>query len=360
MPRTLEEAKAMGLCPTCHDTPCKCTPETEHSRDRAIEALAGYKVKIEKSNLLSGDREAVEQFCNPWQKDRRAYGALPHFDERDRIIDEFPQEAEYFSRHYTPGEGPARRDSSYAQGAMLFEMKFGQKLSAFTEEILNHYPPKGEEGKEISVFGLSGSGKSTVVEVMKEKFGDDAVIMDSDTVRYNLLGKKIKEVETAGGADMDEIQNELMHNNISGALYFALNHVTKELRERGYTVVQSATQPTPGADVTIYVEHPDGIDPRTVSADDREDVAHTLFQRTQARIDGPDNFDWDNADTITDFRKMTDVSVRVPERVHGIFLSNLKKALGQQKDVRMLANPANPDANARREQLEAQLENILG
>jgi len=329
------------------------------------EAFAEFGVDISKSDILSKSKEDLEDFRNPWAPDRRAYGALPNFGKRDEIMSRFPEEAEYFKKHYTPGEKgrPAWMDPSYAEGVVLFEMKFDEPLSSFCEDILAHYPDLGKKGKEISIFGLSGSGKSTVTETINKKFGSDIVIMDSDTVRFNLLAKMVKEVEEKGGADLDEIRNHLMHNNISGPLYFATNYVAKELKERGYTVIESSTQPTSGADVTIYVEHPDGIDPSEIIGDEekQKEVAGMLYKRTEARVDGPDDYDWDNAETVTDFNNMESVSVQVPQRVHEIFVKNVGQTLKDSGDfINRLHNIQADDTNEREEMISAELDRILG
>ena len=337
--------------------------------ERAKGALLEYGVDVEKSTLLSQPREVVEGFRAPWTPDRRSYGAVPHFDKRDEIIKHFPEEAAFFAQHYTPGDKsrPAWMDPSYGEGTLLFEMKFGKRLSEFCKEILENYPDlqKDKPGKEISVFGLSGAGKSTVVEVMREKLGAGTIVIDSDTVRFNLMGKMMKDVEMAGGATLDEVRGQLIHNNISGPLYFGLNYVIKELKARGYDVVQSSTQPMAGADVTLYVEHPDGIKPEEISADDVAkigEVAHTLFERTQGRISGSDNYDWDNAKTVTRFEDMVGVSVQVPEKVHNIFVKNVGETLRRAPEgsIQRVHNEKIDDSEARRQALEREVERLLG
>ena len=118
-----------------------------------------------------------------------------------------------------------------------------------------------------------------------------------------------------------------MHNNISGALYLLLDFLTKTLRARGYTVVRSSTMPQLGADATIYLPHPDGIDPRRVADEDIPTVARTLFERTQARVGEKDDYDLVHAHTELDFQRMRPVSVQVPLRVHEAFLKSLRATL---------------------------------
>lgn len=357
MENSREITTATELCSFCHNTPCQCPVELKAGQ----ESLAGYGVTSEKSGLLSKDQTTMEKFANPWQPYRRAFGALPYFDKRPEIVAHFADEAIYFGKHYKTGQGPEWRDPLYAEGVLVFEMKFGKRLSEFAEEILAHYPDLKKQGKEISVFGLSGAGKSTALEALKEVVGPDAIVLDSDTVRFNLLAKMVKDVELAAGADLDEVRNQLIHNNISGALYFLLNHVTGELRERGYTVIRSSTQPTSGNDVTLYIEHPDGIDPRQITDEQIPAMAKELYNRTQSRVNGPDNYDWHHAETITNFNHMTNVTLQVPERVHEIFLKEVRTALEKGKDgsIRMLKNPKIDDPIERKQKMMEQLRHVV-
>jgi hypothetical protein len=322
----------------------------------------GLETEGEEKSPLFGDRAAAEDFRYPWNKARRAYGALPHLKSAKETLALFRDEAEYFSKHYTTKEpgAPSWRDASYAEGAIMFEAKFGKRLSAFAEEILAHYPPvkDAHKGRELSFFGLSGAGKSTAIEAARELLGKRTVVMDSDTVRFNLLAKMIKEVETSNGAELDEVRQQLIHNNISGALYFLLNHVSKELKDRGYNIIRSSTMPEQNADAVVYLSHPDGIDPREITDEQLPETAKKLFERTQGRVGGPDDYDWEQAETITDFNKMKNVTVQVPEPVHGIFVKNLREAL-KQPNIRSLKNERIDDPVARKQAYQAQLRPIL-
>lgn len=354
---SLEQNKAKGLCPFCNDNPCQCTPE----RHSARQALENYGIDPSTSTLLSKDKAKIENFSPPLAIDRKTYGAVPHFAKRDQIIDNFANEARYFGKHYDPKTDTNRRARFFAEGALLFEMKFGRRLSEFAEEILANYPDLKRQGKDVSVFGLSGAGKSSSIEAIAEKLGENTIVIDSDTVRYNLLAKMIKDVETKNGASIDHVRQNLMHNNISGALHFLLNYVGRELCSRGYNVIRSSTLPGDNADITFYIEHPDGIDPRKITDEQIPTIAKTLFKRTQGRTNGPDNYNWDNATTITDFRQMRNVSVQVPERNHGIFVKNIRSALEQDKTGRIivLKNKKNDDPIARKQIITEQLEGIL-
>lgn len=189
--------------------------------------------------------------------------------------------------------------------------------------------------------------------------GERVIVIDSDTVRYNLFAKMIKDVELAQGTGMKEIRDELMHNAISGALYFLLEYVTKELKERGYTVIKSSTLSNEGADATIYVEHPDGIDPRGISDAQIPAMAKALVARTQSRIAEKDNYDWVHAETVFDFNAMQPVTVQVPEHIHGNFLKNIREALAKGPSVHILHNPKIYDPRERTAALQEKLREIL-
>jgi len=323
--------------------------------------LAEYGVTSESSPLITQDRVMLEDFRHPWTPERRAYGALPYFDRRDEIIAHFPEEAAFFSKHYRLHSGPEWQDQFYATGALLFEMKFGTRLSEFAKNILAHYPDRGHRGKLISVFGLSGSGKSTATDAFRAVLGADTVVIDSDTARYGLLAKMVRDAELAGGADADTIKGKLIHNDISGAFYFLLDYVKKELRDCGYTVVSCSAQPDNLADQIFYIEHPDGIDPRTISEEQMPAVAQQLFARTEKRIHGQDNYDWDHAATVLDFNAMKPVTVQVPERVHGIFLKTVASALEKSdaQGIITLKNPPIENAQERTRCLADQLQQFL-
>lgn len=335
-----------------------------------VDPVKAYKLAVEdstdgktKMSPLFGDKEAAQSFSYPWMPGRPAYGALPHLKSKEESLELFREEAEYFGKHYQPGEAgaPPWRDNSYAEGTILFEAKFGKKLSEFSEEILSQYPfVSDKKGKMISLFGLSGSGKSTAIEAIQESLGANTVVMDSDTVRYNLLGKMIKDAELANGATLEQVRNDLMHNNISGSMYFLLHHLTKELQDRGYTVVRSSTMPEPSADATFYVEHSDGIDPSTITDEQLPEIAKGLFERTQGRTHGADDYDWDHAETVTDFDHMKPVTVQVPERVHAIFVKNVRAELEKGAGrITRLKNPKIEDPHEREQNFVAQLKQVL-
>ncbi len=326
----------------------------------------GLAIEGEKQSPLFKDRATAEKATNPWNPDRRIYGAVPHLKAPGEAVELFKEEAGYFSKTYKTKEpgAPPWRDASYAEGMILFEAKFGKKLSEFAEEILAHYPPlpDAKPGKELSIFGLSGSGKSTALEAIRELYGSKVVEMDSDTVRFNLLAKMMRDVELANGATLDEVRKQLIHNNISGSLYLLLHHLTKELKARGYSVVRSSTMPEAGADVSVYVSHPDGIDPRKVTDEQLPEAAKNLFERTQKRVSGDDDYDWEHAETVTSFESMKPVTVQVPERVHGIFVKTLRDNVLSNPNTKYveLSNERLEDPSARKAHYKAFFEKTLG
>jgi hypothetical protein len=349
----------------------------------SLERLRAYSIEAEKSPLVVASRDEIESLTYP-KKGGRQFGAVPFMSARPDILKHFPEEMDVMTgdgKYYSPGGPKPWSDRFYAEGALLFEMKFGKRLSEFAQDILKNYPEaKGEPGKEISVFGLSGSGKSTAIEALKKTVGENAVVMDSDTVRYNLLAKMIKDVELENGAQQSELK-DLMNNKISGALYFLLNNVKHELKARGYTIIYSTTEPSETADRRFYIEHPDGIDPLNdeevplipqakpdETAEQKEvrekaeqkvaAVAARLQGRTDSRNATGDDYDWERARTITRFEEMIPVSVQVPAVVHGFFLQNLKRSL-KQGNIERIANVRADSAEARQKNFEQQFAALI-
>ncbi|MBP7134433.1 hypothetical protein KBA73_04425 [Patescibacteria group bacterium] len=315
--------------------------------------------------LTCTDRGAAEKIAFDSNPQKRKYGALPHFLPAAAAQAYFAEEAPYFLHHYSPnapGTHPSQ-NVHYAEGIVLFYEKFGTHLAEFTETVLAHYPllPTQSKGLELSLFGLSGSGKTTAMQAIAELYGPKVILMDSDTVRYNFFAKMISDVEQAAGASFTDIRNNLIHTRLSGALYLCLAIVCKELKRRGYLVVTASTMPKQEADEIIYLSHPDGIDPRRIPEERRREVAATLFARTQARVPEVDNYAWENAQTVTDFRKMVPVSVQVPEEIHMIFLKNVRKTLlNKELSIRELNNFRIEDPEAQKKYYRRFFERVLG
>lgn len=300
---------------------------------------------------LSGEKATAEAYMNAFYPGSPRYGTMPNFENGPAIVAGFTEEAAKLGFTQSPDK---QSNKMGAEGILLFELKFGIPLSEFAKQILDKYPskdPSGDtkKGKIISLFGLSGSGKSTIAEVLQERYADDLIIMDSDTMKYNLLAKMVKDAEATAGIDAQGIKDKaLMHNAISGALYVLIDRVSKELVDRGYMVVKSSSRPEQQADVKIYVEHPDGINPTDIEDVDVPAVAKTLFERTQARVNGADDYDWDHAETVLDFRQMKPVTVQVPEGAHAAFLRGRKKELAADPNIVRLANPRIDDPEDRK------------
>lgn len=345
-------------CQLCHQWQCRCTREQTIAR----KALGYYEVIPERSAIIFKDKHTLEQAITDGIPERKLYGSLPYFSQRDTILRHFASEDRYFGKYYDPRTDPRRRGRLNAEGMLFYEMKFGERLSVFTDSVLAHYPKKTSPGRDISLFGLSGSGKSTALSAMREYLGPEAIFMDNDTARYNLLAKKVRDAEMKNGVGLEEVRNNLMHNALSSPLYFLLNHVARELSGRGYQVVRSAVQPGDSSDTIIYLEHPDGIDPRHITDDELPEAAHTLYERTHGRLHERDTYDWAHAETVTDFRAMKDVSVDVPERSHLTMLKSLRTTLSdpRYRDIPILKNEKTTDAIERKEKIFQQLEKIFG
>lgn len=348
------------------------SPETEliKRKERTLALLkslnAGPDENREIDILVNGPRELTQTVRT--DDGRPMFGVLPNFDRRDVILARLPEEVAFFEQAVDLKRFPEWKRKSHLEGLLIYEMKFGQPLSQLANEILAHYPPRGyAPGRKISIFGLSGAGKSTAVEALREVSGlEGAVVMDNDTVRYNLFAKKFKDADGAAGASVDELR-QLIHNRISGALYLTLEYVTEMLKRQGYDVVISSTFPAEDSDVEVYVEHCK-VDPRaaikpgTKEYDDEamDRMARTLFEFTQKRIEAHDNYDWDRAETITDFRRMREVTLRVPEAIHRNFVRALGKSLLERESIQTLRNPEESDSKRRKEALKEQLTRLLG
>ena len=70
----------------------------EAQKMEGLKALTEYGVDKEKSVLLAQTQADAEKFTYPWNPNRPAYGALPHFGDRDQIIGHFADEAKYFGK----------------------------------------------------------------------------------------------------------------------------------------------------------------------------------------------------------------------------------------------------------------------
>lgn len=285
-----------------------------------------FNFGIVSSPLVEQSREELESATVSFDPGQPTYGALPYFNNRKQIITHMPQELAYFNCDVDSEEGKddLKRDS---EGILLFEMKAGFPLSKLSEQILANYPPLEKEGKVISIFGLSGSGKSVALEAIKEQKKDSVVIIDNDTSRYNLLAKIVSEAEKINGKTAAQIKDsKVVHNRISGPFYLMLNHVTVELKNRGYSVVRVSTEPYGQADIGFYIEHPDGIDPvhaLDMGEGEIEAASEKLYRRTIQRVGDKDNYDWASPELITRFEDMRDVMVQVPLAVHERFIRNV-------------------------------------
>ena len=167
---------------------------------------------------------------------------------------------------------------------------------------------------------------------------------------------------------LEAVRNHLIHNPaVSGMFYLVLETVAKQLKERGYTVIQSANVPACGTDEVYYLEHPDPmVDPfnmkipedlGTSDAQTYGDflrAADAMQRVTDARCpDGPDTFNWAEAEQVTDFTAMKDVTVRVPPFVHRIFLRNIQSL--RRPDHRVIKNPRTASHDEAKQRIIAQL-----
>lgn len=301
----------------------------EAEREQALKLMEGLGVEIRESMLLQGIRTDIEQARDPDRPERRQYGAVPYFDRREDIIRDFPNELNYFSG-FRERHDATPASAKYAEATELFAMKWGRPMREFAEEILVHYPDLGKKGQDVCLFGLSGAGKTEITRVLGARLGDTAVVMDSDTVRYNLFGRMVRDVETGAGASLEEVRQHLLFNRVSDCLYLLRQHVAGELKNRGYTVIQNATTPRFTSDRLIYIENPDEPDPTTLAEADLPAFAERLSSRVSGRTSERDDFDWEHAETVTDFRQMRPVQVRVSAAANESILKELRRVLSKQ------------------------------
>jgi len=311
-----------------------------------------------KYSILTGKSQSeLETYFNPTVPGRREYGALPFFTRRKSILSHLLSEEKYFKKHRISSRIKSKREPKEA--IALFEMKFGVRLSVFAKEILRSYPHLRAKGKIINMFGLSGSGKSTVVEVIRKmRTVSKVVIIDDDAARYGLFAKLILDVETKAGTTLHEIRQHMLHNAISRTFYLLLDFITRELRLRGYIVVRVSTTPLIDADELWYVEHPDGINPRTLKEADIAKTIQKLIKRTDMRVAERDNYPWKKARCVVNFSAMHNVMLRLSERVHKEILLSLKRALLDRKltkRIRVIKNPHTKNLKQRNEAIRAQL-----
>ena len=325
--------------------------------------IEGEKVDLPTVALLKGTREEAEA---AERTGKNVFGTMPHFDSRQEVLAHVPDAVRFFEQAVDIARLPQWKRNMYTSGMVAYELKFGKPLSSLVKDVLKNYPVrKDSQGRKISLCGLSGSGKSTAVESIREVLGD-AVVIDSDTTRYNLFAKDVQTCEEQSGASHEEVQQRIHNSAISGAMYLSLEFVTNVLRQRGYDVVMVGTSPAEGSDKSIYIEHR-LMDPRTIgqSGDKEKDdteiaaAAHELAQITEARVASADSYDWDHAEQITKFDEMKDVTVRVPEFVHGIFIRNLQRDLMANRSIVPIVNPETNDPVVRKAKFTEQLRNVL-
>jgi ABC-type oligopeptide transport system ATPase subunit len=242
-------------------------------------------------------------------------------------------------------------------------MKFGVRLSVFAKEVLRHYPSLRKKGKILNIFGLSGSGKSTVYQLLRPMLGTRGVVcIDDDAARYGLFAKPIFDLETNAGTSLGEIRQHLLHNAISDTFYILLDFLTQELRSRGYVVIRTSTIPLGFADQLWYVEHPDGVDPRVLRDDDVVDAVKKLVERTSARTAERDTYPWKKARRVLEFSQMLSVDLRLSERPHTKILQSLIRAFRDRslvKRVQVIRNLPITDVRQRRQMFVHQLRDLL-
>jgi predicted kinase len=142
--------------------------------------------------------------------------------------------------------------------------------------LLDHAAPR-----LIAIGGLSGSGKSTIAELVAPELGDPpgARFLETDRIRKAMFGVS---AETRLGA-------EAYRPEVSGKVYDLLTHRSVDIARRGGTVVAAAVFDRPDDRARIEEAARSAGVPFTGLWLDAD--AATLRQRVQGRRGGPSDAD---------------------------------------------------------------------
>ncbi len=254
------------------------------------------------------------------------------------------------------------------KGLLLYRLKFGESIYNLANQVLANYPTIGEKGRVISLFGLPGSGKSFALHALQDLNLSNVVIIDSDTSRMNLFAKIIKDLELANGSSLDHIRSKLIYKPLTEIFYTTLTYIAAKLRQDGYTVVQASVGVNHNSDEVYYVEHRD-VNPRDITIpedletlDPNPDFQRTITRMlaiTESRVFDIDDYDWTNATQITDFSKMTRVTVKTGTQANKIFIKEIKERLTKSPNTKTITNPEFKNKDEAKKHLIKQLSNIL-
>ena len=116
----------------------------------------------------------------------------------------------------------------------------------------------------------------------------------------------------------------------------------------------------------MYVEHPTvRPDELLLTGRDNQDneiiepVAKELYEVTQRRVQGPDNYNWAHLHTELDFRQMIPVTVQVPEKIHVNFVKKIHSYLQDHPEVVRITNPYSENAQAIQQNFTNQLRQLI-
>lgn len=270
-----------------------------------------------------------------------AYGSVPGMKDLDNHLLALQDDIEYFKKS---GIILGTREIN---SILLYRLKFNHSITKLTEAILAHYPIIGKQGKSISLFGLSGSGKSLAMDAISEFYGEKIIVIDSDKTRINLFAKLVKDLETANGNVVNGVSSTLLHVPISGPLYTAIAYVVQILKNRGYIVIQASLGVNRNTDEIYYLEHRDvdiqnleiPEDPEQEQSPEFVQAVTKLSAITTIRFLEKDGFDWENPKQETDFRKMHNIIVDVSPKTHAHFIKEVKKLLETLPNIKIIQNP---------------------
>jgi hypothetical protein len=240
------------------------TPDRELSADLTIRATLVEAIGFDEPFDLievGATKTELENKVIRYDATRKYYGTLKGFDTLDDHLRGTLQDMQELEQSW--GIATDALDHWEKRALLQYRLKFDESMLQLLGRIAEEYPPLDTDspGSIVSVYGLvsfygfSGSGKSLLAEGLRERDGEQVVVIDSDQARYNLLAKLVKESDHIEGEAHDSARNIIFASGTSMVFYRLIGFLSNVLKERGYTVARISTQFDQKADRNFYVEH---------------------------------------------------------------------------------------------------------